>query len=84
MTSTDQMGSIRGGAARKLIIYSHPDKPGWCFPREYENERAAWKAVREGFIGAFEYADKGAGTRSTKSLDRAGSPNRKPPPWAAA
>jgi 5-methylcytosine-specific restriction protein B len=55
----DQMGSIRGGSARKLIIYKHRDKPGWYFPPEYENERAAWKAVREGFIRAFEYADEG-------------------------
>jgi 5-methylcytosine-specific restriction protein B len=54
---TDQMGSIRGGSARKLIIYKHRDKPGWYFPQEYENEHAAWGAVRDGFIRAFEYAD---------------------------
>ena len=56
---TDQMGSIRGGSARKLIVYKHRDKPGWYFPPDYENERVAWKAVRDGFIRAFELADQG-------------------------
>ena len=56
---TDAMGSIRGGAARKLIVYKHRDKPGWYFPPEYEDEHAAWRAVREGFVRAFETADEG-------------------------
>jgi 5-methylcytosine-specific restriction protein B len=56
---TDQMGSIRGGSARKLIIYKHRNAPGWYFPPEYENEHVAWTAVRDGFIRAFEYADEG-------------------------
>ncbi len=55
---TDQMGSIRGGSARKLIIYKHRDKPGWYFPPDYETERVAWNAVREGFIHAFDFADR--------------------------
>ena len=54
---TDQMGSIRGGSARKLIIYKHRDKPGWYFPPEYEDEREAWEAVRAAFVRAFDYAD---------------------------
>ena len=53
------MGSIRGGSARKLIIYKHRDKPGWYFPPEYDERAAAWEAVREGFVRAFEYADEG-------------------------
>lgn len=56
---TDQMGSIRGGSARKLIIYKHRDKPGWYFPPEYENEREAWAGARDGFLRAFEFADDG-------------------------
>jgi 5-methylcytosine-specific restriction enzyme B len=56
---TDQMGSIRGGSARKLIIYKNRDKPGWYFPKEYANERVAWEAVRDGFVRAFEYGDEG-------------------------
>jgi 5-methylcytosine-specific restriction enzyme B len=56
---TDQMGSIRGGSARKLIVYKHRDKPGWYFPPEYKNEHAAWSAAQEGFIRAFDHADEG-------------------------
>lgn len=55
---TDQMGSIRGGSARKLVVYKHRDKAGWYFPPEYDNELAAWHALRDAFIRAFEYADQ--------------------------
>lgn len=53
------MGSIRGGAARKLLIYKDRDRPGWNFPREYENARPAWRRYGRDFTGAFEYADGG-------------------------
>jgi 5-methylcytosine-specific restriction enzyme B len=56
---TVEMSSIRGGSARKLIIYKHRDKPGWYFPPEYADERAAWEAVRDGFVQAFACADEG-------------------------
>jgi 5-methylcytosine-specific restriction enzyme B len=56
---TDQMGSNRGGSARKLIIYKHAEKPGWYFPREYDNEHDAWEAVRGAFLQAFQCADAG-------------------------
>ncbi len=29
---TPHMGSMRGGSARKHIIYKHRDRPGWHFP----------------------------------------------------
>jgi hypothetical protein len=28
---TPDLGSIKGGFSRKLIIYKHKDKPGWYF-----------------------------------------------------
>jgi 5-methylcytosine-specific restriction protein B len=56
---TDQMGSIRGGSARKLIIYKHRNKPGWYYPANYGNERVAWNAVRDGFLRAFDLAEQG-------------------------
>jgi 5-methylcytosine-specific restriction protein B len=56
---TNQTCSIRGGSARKLIIYKHRNKPGWYFPPEYDNERTAWSAVRDGFIRAFMEAEEG-------------------------
>ena len=56
---TDQMGSIRGGSARKLIVYKHRDKPGWYFPPEHDDEHAAWIALRAAFLVAFERAEAG-------------------------
>lgn len=47
---TPHVGSIRGGSARKLIIYKHKDKPGWYFDPEYKDEQEAWKKVREAFV----------------------------------
>lgn len=46
---SQHLGSIRGGSARKLLIYKHRDKEGWYFERQYANEQEAWKAVRAGF-----------------------------------
>jgi 5-methylcytosine-specific restriction protein B len=56
---TDEMGSIRGGSAHKLIVYKNRDKPGWYFPPGYANEQEAWEAVRAGFLRAFDLADQG-------------------------
>jgi 5-methylcytosine-specific restriction protein B len=40
------LGSMRGGSARKLIIYKHKDQPGWYFDPEYQDEQQAWLKVR--------------------------------------
>jgi 5-methylcytosine-specific restriction protein B len=53
---TQHLGSIRGGSARKLIIYKHKDKPGWYFDPEYQDEQEAWQKVREAFLSAFQKA----------------------------
>lgn len=56
---TPHLGSIKGGAARKLIIYKHKDKPGWYFDSEYKDEQEAWLKVREAFVQAFQKAQEG-------------------------
>jgi 5-methylcytosine-specific restriction protein B len=56
---TIPLGSIKGGAAGKHIIYKHKDKPGWHFPRQYCDEREAWEAVRTAFVEAFGKAGDG-------------------------
>ena len=56
---SQHLGSIRGGSARKLIIYKHKDKPGWYFDPEYKDEQEAWVAVRQAFVQAFEKAKAG-------------------------
>jgi 5-methylcytosine-specific restriction protein B len=53
------LGSIRGGSARKLIIYKHKDKPGWYYDPAYKNEQDAWQAVRGAFVKAFKLAKEG-------------------------
>jgi 5-methylcytosine-specific restriction protein B len=53
---TPHMGSMRGGSARKHIIYKHRDKPGWHYPTQYDNQEQAWEAVRAGFVEAFRLA----------------------------
>lgn len=56
---TIPLGSIKGGAAGKHIIYKHKDKPGWHYPRQYRDEREAWEAVRAAFVEAFAKAGDG-------------------------
>jgi len=56
---TRHLGSIRGGSARKLIIYKHKGKPGWYHDPAYRNEQEAWQAVRGAFVKAFELAKAG-------------------------
>ena len=53
------MGSIRGGAASKLIIYKHKDRDGWYFPKGFSSEREAWDRLRREFVQAFELAKRG-------------------------
>lgn len=53
---TNNLGSMRGGSAHKLMVYKHKDKPGWYFDSAYKQEQEAWKAVRGGFVQAFEKA----------------------------
>lgn len=53
---TQHLGSIKGGSARKLILYKHKDKPGWYFDPEYQDEKEAWQKVREAFVQVFQKA----------------------------
>lgn len=53
------VGSIRGGSARKLIIYKWRDRDGWYFPSMFSDEREAWSQLRADFLRAFELAVRG-------------------------
>ncbi len=53
------MGSMRGGSARKLIIYKRKDREEWYFPKAFSNEREAWDRLRSEFSQAFELAARG-------------------------
>ena len=50
------VGSIRGGSAKKLLVYKHGQKEGWYFPKQFADEREAWEAIRGAFVQALELA----------------------------
>lgn len=56
---TLNLGSIRGGSARKLLIYKHKDKPGWYHDTVYPDEQVAWEDIRGAFVRAFQLAKAG-------------------------
>ncbi len=53
------VGSIRGGSARKLIIYKRKDREGWYFPSLFSDEHEAWAGLRSEFVDAFGLAARG-------------------------
>ena len=56
---TPTVASIKGGSARKHLIYKHARKPGWYFDSAYDNVQEAWEHVRAGFIEMFSKAQAG-------------------------
>lgn len=56
---TRHLGSIRGGSARKLLIYKHANEPGWFYDSRHESEQQAWAIVRDAFVQAFRLAEQG-------------------------
>ena len=55
---TKHLGSIRGGSSEKHLIFRHQTK-GWVFDSAYQNEQAAWEAIRGAFVNAFQLAQYG-------------------------
>lgn len=54
------LGSIKGGSARKHHIYFQADAQEWWFERDrYDSVEEAWEAVRSGFVRAIELAEAG-------------------------
>ena len=56
---SQSMGSMKGGAAGKLIIYKRKKGEGWHFPKAFSNEKEAWDRLRSEFVQAFELAERG-------------------------
>src|SRR3954451_17450107 len=55
---TTDIGSIKGGSARKHHIYFQSEADTWWFEKRYATVNEAWAAVRSGFVDAFELADE--------------------------
>lgn len=54
------LGSIKGGSARKLIIYKRKNRPGWHYDEAaFDSVEQAWEAVRGQFVAAMDYARTG-------------------------
>lgn len=54
------LGSIKGGSARKLIIYKRKNRPGWHYDEAaFESVEQAWEALRGQFVAAMDCAMKG-------------------------
>lgn len=55
------LGSIKGGSARKHHIYFQAAKKEWWFERDrYDSVEEAWREVRSGFVEALQLAEAGA------------------------
>jgi len=55
-----ELGSIKGGNARKHLIYFQAAAQEWWFDRKsYATVEEAWEAVRAGFVKAIELAEAG-------------------------
>jgi 5-methylcytosine-specific restriction enzyme B len=68
-----ELGSISGGSAAKHIIYKHKSGDWRYHPKEaYADVQEAWRAVRAGFVQAFELAEQGRweGVDSLEALVR--------------
>jgi hypothetical protein len=54
------LGSIKGGSARKHHIYFQAKKDRWWFEEDrYDTVEEAWRTVRAGFVQALHDADRG-------------------------
>jgi 5-methylcytosine-specific restriction enzyme B len=56
---TPTVASMKGGSARKHLIYKHAQKPGWYFDSDFESQEEAWMSLRSGFVEAFKKAQAG-------------------------
>ena len=57
---TTEVGSIKGGAASKHLIYFQAGTGQWWFnDKLYSSVEDAWAAVHQGFLDALELADAG-------------------------
>ena len=55
---TPSAGSIKGGSAKKHLVYMKADSSGWYFQKEYGSEQEAWDRVSKGFAELVELASE--------------------------
>lgn len=58
--NSPNLGSIRGGSSKKLIIYKRKNGPGWYYDEAaFGSETEAWEKVRSEFVAALDAAAEG-------------------------
>ncbi len=61
---TGDFCSIRGGSARKHLIYFQAKAGEWWFDHKlFASVEAAWEAIRQGFVDAIAFAEAGEWSR---------------------
>ena len=56
---TTELGSMRGGSAKKHLIYYRAGAKSWYFDEQFSSVEEAWRAVHQGFMDALAHADGG-------------------------
>lgn len=52
------LGSMRGGSARKHLIFKSRKREGWHIPEGFKDQNEAWKSIRGAFVDALRLAQK--------------------------
>ena len=77
---TSDFSSIRGGSARKHLIYFQAKAGEWWFDHKlFESVEQAWEAVRQGFVDAIGLAEAGEWSQIEQireSSRRSGAPEQ--------
>jgi hypothetical protein len=70
-----ELGSMRGGSARKHLIYFQASANDWWFDKKlYSTVDEAWKAVHQGFLDAIALAEAGEWDRVQTIASLRGGP----------
>ena len=57
---SDELGSISGGSAMKMVIFKRRDQDGWYYPEaHFASLEEAWTTLRHSFTEAFRLAEAG-------------------------
>lgn len=58
--ASPNLGSIKGGSSKKLLIFKYAQEPGWYYDKSaFSSVEEAWEAVRAAFVKAFDLAVAG-------------------------
>ena len=57
---SNDLGSMSGGSAMKMVIFKRKDQDGWYYPEQhFTSLETAWETLRSSFVEAFRLAKEG-------------------------